>query len=34
MSVSGAAGGFLTPYAFRKPKKKQEPIPESDNILK
>ena len=29
MSVSGAAGGFLTPYAFRKPKKKQEPIPES-----
>mgnify|MGYP003624802188 FL=1 len=31
MSVSGAAGGFLTPYAFRKPKKKQEPIPENLN---
>jgi hypothetical protein len=29
MSTSGAAGAFLTPYAFRKPKKKQEPIPES-----
>ena len=29
MSTSGAAGAFLTPYAFRKPKKKQKPIPES-----
>ena len=34
MSVSGAAGGFLTPYAFRKPKKKQEPIPESKISIK
>ena len=31
MSTSGAAGAFLTPYAFRKPKKKQEPIPENLN---
>ena len=29
MSVSGAAGGFLTPYAFRKPKKKQKAIKEN-----
>ena len=29
MSTSGAAGAFLSPYAFRKPKKKQKPIPES-----
>jgi hypothetical protein len=29
MSTSGAAGAFLTPYAFRKPKKKQKPIPEA-----
>jgi hypothetical protein len=28
ISTSGAAGAFLTPYAFRKPKKKQKPIPE------
>ena len=34
MSTSGAAGAFLTPYAFRKPKKKQEPIPESKSIVK
>ena len=29
MSTSGAAGAFLTPYAFKKPKKEQEPIPEN-----
>ncbi len=28
ISTSGAAGAFLTPYAFRVPKKKQKPIPE------
>ena len=27
-STSGAAGSYLTPYAFRRPKKKQKPIPE------
>ena len=31
ISTSGAAGAFLTPYAFKKPKKKQEPIPENLN---
>ncbi len=31
ISTSGAAGAFLTPYAFRVPKKKQKPIPESLN---
>ena len=31
VSTSGAAGAFLTPYAFRVPKKKQKPIPESLN---
>ena len=29
MSTSGAAGAFLSPYAFRKPKKKQKSIPEA-----
>ena len=29
MSTSGAAGSYLTPYAFRRPKKKQKPIPEN-----
>jgi len=29
ISTSGAAGAFLTPYAFRRPKKKQKPIPEN-----
>jgi hypothetical protein len=29
ISTSGAAGAFLTPYAFKKPKKKQKSIPEN-----
>ncbi len=31
MSTSGAAGSYLTPYAFKRPKNKQKPIPENSN---